>query len=91
MLDSEHLLDVQGKASIELLTGEVLQGDCVELLMQHKREAFTKACKASSPALELVPHPYGPTSPPQMAPDQATCESRADADHAWQATDKKAA
>lgn len=81
----------QGKAPIELLTGEALQGDWVELLMQHKREASTKACETSSPALELVPHPHGPTSPPQTAPDQATCESRADTDHPWPAMDKKAA
>jgi len=81
----------QGKAPIELLTGEALQGDWVDLLMQHKREASTKACEASSPVLELVPNPYGPTSPPQTSSDQATCESRADADHPWQATDKKAA
>jgi hypothetical protein len=81
----------QGKAPIELLTGEALQGDWVELLMQHKREASTKVCEASSPVLELVPNPHGPTSPPPTAPDQVTCESRADADHPWQATDKKAA
>lgn len=81
----------QGKAPIELLTGEALQGDWVELLMQHKREASTKACETSSPALELVPNPHGPTSPPQTAPDQATCESRADTDHPWPAMDKKAA
>jgi len=81
----------QGKAPIELLTGEALQGDWVDLLMQHKREASTKACETSSSALELVPNPHGPTSPPQTAPDQATCESRADADHPWRATDKKAA
>jgi hypothetical protein len=81
----------QGKAPIELLTGEALQGDWVDLLMQHKREASTKACETSSPALELVPNPHGPTSPPQTAPDQATCESRADTDHPWPAMDKKAA
>jgi len=81
----------QGKAPIELLTGEALQGDWVDLFMQHKREASTKACETSSPALELVPNPHGPTSPPQTAPDQATCESRADTDHPWPAMDKKAA
>jgi len=42
----------QGKAPIELLTGEALQGDWVDLFMQHKREASTKACETSSPALE---------------------------------------
>jgi hypothetical protein len=81
----------QGKAPIELLTGETLEGDWVELLMQHKREASTKACEASSPALELVPTPSGPTSPPQTAPEPAPCEPRTDANHPWQATDQKAA
>jgi hypothetical protein len=81
----------QGKAPIELLTGETLQGDWVDRLMPHKRESSTKACETSSPALELVSNPHGPTSPPQTAPDQATCESKADTDHLWQATDKKAA
>jgi hypothetical protein len=81
----------QGKAPIELLTGETLEGDWVELLMQHKREASTKTCEASSPALELAPNPSGPTSPPQTAPEPAPCESRTDANHSWQATDKRAA
>ena len=45
----------QGKAPIELLTGEALQGDWVDLLIQHKREADANASGASSPALELVP------------------------------------
>jgi len=39
----------QGKAPIELLTGEALQGDWVDLLIQHKREASTNASGASSP------------------------------------------
>jgi hypothetical protein len=81
----------QGKAPVELLTGETLQGDWVDLLMQHKQEASTKACGDSDPALELVPNPHGATSRPQTAPEHATCGPRADADHPWQATDKKAA
>ena len=81
----------QGKAPIELLTGESLQGDWVSLFMQHKREAATKTCGALSPALEFVPNPHGPTSPPQTALDQATCESRAAAAPQWHATDAQAA
>jgi hypothetical protein len=81
----------QGKAPIELLTGETLQGDWVDLLMQHKQEASTKACGDSDPALELETNPHGATLRPQTAPEHATCEPRADADHPWQATDKKAA
>jgi len=44
----------QGKAPIELLTGEALQGDWVDLLIQHKRDADTKANRASRPTLELL-------------------------------------
>jgi hypothetical protein len=45
----------QGKAPIELLTGEALQGDWVDLLIQHKRDADAKANRASRPTLELLP------------------------------------
>jgi hypothetical protein len=81
----------QGKAPIELLTGDILQGDWVDLLMQHKPEASTKAGGASNPALELVTNPHGATSRPQTAPEHATGEPRADANHPWHATDEKAA
>lgn len=81
----------QGKAPIELLTGEPLQGDWVDLLMQHKREAEVEMDVTSTPVLELVPNLPEPTSPPQTAPEQVTCESRADADLPWQGTSKKAA
>jgi hypothetical protein len=81
----------QGKAPIELLTGETLAGNWVELLMQYKREASTKAGETSSPALDLVTHPSGLTSPTQTVPEPAPCEFRTDANHPWQAPDKKAA
>ena len=81
----------QGKAPIELLTGEPLQGDWVDLLMQHKREAEVEAAVTPTPVLELVPNLPEPTSPPQTASEQATCESRADVDLPWQGTGKKAA
>jgi len=81
----------QGKAPIELLTGEPLQGDWVDLLMQHKREAEVEAAVIPTPVLELVPNLPEPTSPPQTASAQATCESRADVDLPWQGTGKKAA
>jgi len=81
----------QGKAPIELLTGETLQGDWLDLLMQHRREASTKACETSSPALELVPHPLGQTAPSEIPPGQAVCEPSVDADHGWQPTDVEAA
>jgi len=81
----------QGKAPIELLTGEALQGDWVDLLIQHKRDADAKASRASSPTLELVPHHHGQTAPPEIPPDQAGCDSSPDANHEWHATDTAAA
>ena len=81
----------QGKAPIELLTGEALQGDWVDLLIQHKRDADAKASRASSPTLELVPHHHGQTAPPEIPPDQAGCDSSPDADQGWHATDTAAA
>jgi hypothetical protein len=81
----------QGKAPIELLTGETLQSDWVDLLIQHKREAEANANGASSPVLEIVPRLQGQTAPLERPPDQAVCEPGADADPAWQPTDAEAA
>jgi hypothetical protein len=81
----------QGKAPIELLTGEALQGDWVDLLIQHKRAADAKASGASRPALELLPPHHGQTAPPEIPSDQAVCDPSADADHEWHATDTAAA
>ena len=81
----------QGKAPIELLTGEALQGDWVALLIQLKREADTHAHEASSPVLEVVPSHQDQTAPSEIPPDQLDCELSADADHAWQPTDVEAA
>jgi hypothetical protein len=81
----------QGKAPIELLTGEALQGDWVDLLIQHKRDADTKANRASRPTLELLPPHHGQTAPPEIQPDQAGCDSSPDADQGWHATDTAAA
>lgn len=69
----------QGKAPIELLTGETLQGDWVDLLMQHREKTSQEASLKSGPPFELVPHrdqhrdekappcepPIVPTSEPQ--------------------------
>jgi len=81
----------QGKAPIELLTGEALQGDWVDLLIQHKRDADTKANRASRPTLELLPPHHGQTASPEIPPDQAGCDSSPDADQGWHATDTAAA
>ncbi len=42
----------QGKAPIELLTGEALEADWVDLFIQHKQEATANASRASNPILE---------------------------------------
>jgi hypothetical protein len=81
----------QGKAPIELLTGETLEADWVELLMQHKREACANANESSSPVLEFVSRHHGQTAPSEIPSDQAVCEPSADADHGWQPTDVAAA
>jgi hypothetical protein len=81
----------QGKAPIELLTGKALQGDWVDLLIQHKREASANARGASSPVFELLPSHHEQTAPAEIPTDQAVCEPSADADHGWQPTDVEAA
>jgi hypothetical protein len=81
----------QGKAPIELLTGEALQSDWVDLLIQHKREAEANANRASSPVLEIVPSHQGQTAPSEISPDQAVCDPSTNADPEWQPTDVAAA
>jgi len=81
----------QGKAPIERLTGEALQGDGVELFIPHKREASAHAHEASSPVLACVPSHPGQTAPSAIPSDEAVCEPSADADHGWQPTDMAAA
>ena len=70
----------QSKAPIELLTGEALQGDWVDLLIQHKREVTANTSGASNPILELVPSRHGQTLPPEMPTGPVVCESSADTD-----------
>jgi hypothetical protein len=81
----------QGKAPIELLTGEALQSNWVDLLIQHKREADANANAASNPVLEIVHSHQGQTSPSELPPDQAVGDPSTDADPKWQPTDVEAA
>jgi hypothetical protein len=81
----------QGKAPIELLTGAALQGDWVDLLIQHKREASANAKASASPVLAFVPSHHGQTPSSEIPSDQAVCEPSAHADHGWQSTDVAAA
>jgi hypothetical protein len=68
----------KGKAPIELLTGETLEDDWVDLLIQHKREAEQNASGASTPPLELVPGSQGPTPPIQTPDEPLSLEDGAD-------------
>ena len=81
----------QGKAPIELLTGEPLQGDWVDLLIQRKREGCAKVSVTSSPVLEFVSRSHEQPASPKIPSDQTVCEPSADADHQWQPTDVEAA
>jgi hypothetical protein len=81
----------QGKAPIELLTGETLEDDWVDLLIQHKRDADAHAHGASRPLLEVVPRAQGQIAPAELPPHQALGEPGADADSEWQPTDVDAA
>src|SRR5256886_6885058 len=58
----------QGKAPIELLTGEALDADWVALLIQHTQAASQGPSLTSSAPLALVPYPPEPTTPSQMPP-----------------------
>jgi hypothetical protein len=84
----------QGKAPIELLTGEALEADWVELLMQHRETASQEASLKSSPPLELVPHrdePSDEKAPPCETPVIQTSEPQANSDPIGTVVDAKAA
>jgi hypothetical protein len=81
----------KGKAPIELLTGEALQADWVELLIQHKQEVSRDASGASRPALEVVLGRHGQTPPSETPSGPAICEPSADAGHPWPPMDVEAA
>ena len=81
----------KGKAPIELLTGEALQADWVDLLIQHKQEVSRDASGASRPALEVVLGRHGQTPPSETPSGPAICEPSADAGHPWPPMDVEAA
>jgi hypothetical protein len=81
----------KGKAPIELLTGETLEGDWVDLLIQHKREAEQNASGAPTPPLELVPGSQGPTPTTQTPDEQLSLEDGADSALRWPFVDAEAA
>jgi len=81
----------QGKAPIELLTGEALEADWVALLIQYTQEASLGAALTSSSPLELVPHRHEHTTPAPMPPGQAILELSTQSAIAWSPMDAEAA
>jgi len=81
----------QGKAPIELLTGEALEADWVALLIQHTQEASRGASLTSSAPLALVPHRHEHTTPAPMPPGQAILEISTQSAIAWSPMDAEAA
>jgi hypothetical protein len=77
----------QGKAPIELLTGEALEADWVELLIQHTQEASRGASLTSSSPLELIPHRHEHTTPAPRPPGQAILELSTQLAIAWSPMD----
>jgi hypothetical protein len=64
----------QGKAPIELLTGEALEADWVALLIQHVQATSHSPSLAASTPLALMPHRHEPTTPSPLPPGQASLE-----------------
>jgi len=81
----------QGKAPIELLTGEALEADWVELLIQHTQEASQSTSLASSAPPALVPHRHEHTTPSQTPLSPAICDPSTKSDISWSPMDAEAA
>jgi hypothetical protein len=81
----------QGKAPIELLTGEALEADWVTLLIQHTQEASQSTSLASSLPLELVPQCHEHTTPSQTPLGPAILEPSTESDVSWSPMDAEAA
>jgi hypothetical protein len=73
----------QGKAPIELLTGETLGADWVDLLIQHTKEVSQGTSLPPSAPLELVPHRHERTAPSQTSPGHAILEPMKESDSSW--------
>ena len=81
----------QGKAPIELLTGEALEADWVALLIQHVQETSHSPLLTASAPLALMPHRHDPTTPSQTPPGQAILEPRTESALSWSPMDAAAA
>jgi len=81
----------QGKAPIELLTGETLEADWVDLLIEHKRKADSDTVVASTPSLDLMPDGDEGLRQVEIPASHVVLDSHADSDHPGQAVGAKAA
>ena len=81
----------QGKAPIELLTGEALEADWVARLLQHAQEASQGPSLTSSTPRVLMPHSHEHTTPSQTPPSQATLEPSTESALSWSSIDAEAA
>ena len=81
----------KGKAPIELLTGEVLESDWVDLLIQHKRKTSPDDAVVPTPSLELVPPCDEETRQAESPASPVPLDGTADSDSPWQAVDAEAA
>jgi hypothetical protein len=73
----------QGKAPIELLTGETLGADWVDLLIQHTQEVSQGTSLPPSAPLALVPHRHERTTPSQPSLGHAILEPMKESDSSW--------
>jgi hypothetical protein len=73
----------QGKAPIELLTGEALEAHWVELVLQHTQETSLCPSLTSSALLTLVPHGHAHTTSSQTPPGQALREPNTESAIPW--------
>jgi hypothetical protein len=73
----------QGKAPIELLTGETLEADWVDLLIQHTKEVSQGTSLPPSAPLELVPHRHERITLSQPSPGHAILEPMKESDSSW--------
>jgi len=81
----------QGKAPIELLTGEALETDWVALLIQHTQGTSQGTSLTSSAPLALVPHCHEHITPSQTPPGQGILAPSTESDISWSPMDAEAA
>jgi hypothetical protein len=81
----------QGKAPSELLTGEALEVDWMERLIQHTPGTSPDSSLTSSSPLALVSHDDEPTTPSQMPPGPEALAPSTEAVISWSPLDAEAA